>query len=61
MAYQNFIIVIEMFFAAIAHVFAFPYKVYIGSGNVRSPRKGSMGGLARVGENFVAVCATCWM
>ena len=34
--YQNFLICIEMFFAAIALKYAFPISVYIGEGSVNA-------------------------
>ena len=34
--YQNFLICIEMFFAAIALKYAFPISVYIGEGSINA-------------------------
>jgi len=38
--YQNFIICIEMFFAAVALWFAFPYKIYMNPVRTKSMDKG---------------------
>ena len=34
--YQNFLICIEMFFAAIALKYAFPISVYVGEGSINA-------------------------